>query len=222
MQSGNAFISISLHLHSFFCVFYYFIYSCCCFFLLLLLLLLLLLFNTFYLFFLFFCFDRPLQNVFGQSAPIVMVLKNGTVQQAHEKNSVAPLQITGDRAKPKSANEGIQKKMKTAGERLAEANVGVVHSLNILIFYWAWFFTAILAVGRSGWRNEREREGEREGEKSEQRFYSKTEREAWVEGGSERQRGWDEEGRPAAAPNIYSNKRPVNRRAWDESDLPEW
>ena len=151
-----------------------------------------------------------------------MALKNGTVQQAREKNSVVPLRTTGDHVKPKSVNEGKLKTTTTAGGRPVEANVGVMRILNTYIVKRTSSFTRILVVGRSGWRNEREREGEREGEKNEPRFYSKVDRDAWVEGGGERQRGWDEDARPAAAPNLYSSKRPVGRRAWDENDLPEW
>ena len=85
--------------------------------------------------------------------------------------------------------------------------------------------------GRTGWRNDREREvAERaDGEKGDRVVGKAGERDAWE---GDRHRPWNEEegGRPAgtsAAPvggHFYANnKRTSGRRGWDDHDnLPEW
>ena len=131
------------------------------------------------------------------------------------------------------------------GERRAAGSAGVSDKLLWHVTYLAGLqsvecdmFCLVTIQGRSGWRNDRERESEREGgtEKGE-RFFGKGEREGWEgqgsvqgqnQGGSERDRhrSWDSDNRPAAGgpgSSYYANKRSMQRRGWDDHDtLPEW
>ena len=121
-------------------------------------------------------------------------------------------------------SEPRTKKRKTVGERPAVENAGVILNIAHENLKIACPYKWNESLGRSGWRSEREG-GEREPPGSGEK------RDPWVEGSggerSERQRAWEEDGRPTGASYYSSNRgrggHNSNRRGWDENDsLPEW